>query len=816
MAQAEKAGAKANADATYQQIRQASRNATFSGEYATVNNLVLRRDAGVFTLQSGEVYFLAAANGRTSGAVFVGTGSLELSPPNDFERKSLAYFTESPGLRDTFSQLVIRFSDQTYEEIKGSPNATMSQGGPQVGRAKDAYRDKESQWRKSLRESIWGSNLHGNLDLRVLTDWYGPTRTGFFTAFVSGSRFNKLVFRMDPLGLTDLYPDQVAIDSYGNTDGGTWTAFQLAEEYRNVTTANRDRRLFDITRHTMDVSIKSLTMTVTDRMEYRPLVAGQRVLPFELFRTLRVSDVRDQSGQSLDFVQEDKDDDADFAVILPQAGEVGKTYQLTIEYAGDGALKDSGGGNFFLLPRDTWYPNNGFTAFGDRALFDLTFHFPKGNMLVGVGTLAEPEKTEGEIKTAHWTSGAVELAVAGYNYGKFKKKELVDKDTGYGVEFYANEQVPNELKDFQIYLENLRSQGYMTATTMGSISTTSMGDVALNEAQNSLKLYNLYFGKLPYTRVAMTQQPAGNFGQAWPTLVFMPYIAFMDSTQRTQLLGMTGGVDSFWKYVGPHEVAHQWWGHAVGWKSYRDQWMSEGFAEFSTSLYAQIVRKDLGQFNQMWDDQRNLITQATRLTDGKRPYTVGPISLGYRLNNGKTLNAARALIYPKGAYVLHMIRMMMFDPRNGGDKRFIEMMHEFVAAYYNQDVSTEDFKHVVEKYMTPGMDVSRNKKMDWFFDEWVDGTDIPKYQFDYQLGRTEDGKTTISGRITQSGVAKNFAMSVPVYLDFGSGWVRLGSITLVGNSSFDLPPVALQQAPKKVTLCALNDVLYTSLEVNKR
>ena len=28
-----------------------------------------------------------------------------------------------------------------------------------------------------------------------------------------------------------------------------------------------------------------------------------------------------------------------------------------------------------------------------------------------------------------------------------------------------------------------------------------------------------------------------------------------------------------------HEVAHQWWGHVVGWKSYRDQWMSESFAE---------------------------------------------------------------------------------------------------------------------------------------------------------------------------------------------------------------------------------------------
>ena len=53
----------------------------------------------------------------------------------------------------------------------------------------------------------------------------------------------------------------------------------------------------------------------------------------------------------------------------------------------------------------------------------------------------------------------------------------------------------------------------------------------------------------------------------WPTLVFMPYIAFIDTTQRTQLLGTRGGTNNFWRYVAPHEIAHQWWGHTVGWDS---------------------------------------------------------------------------------------------------------------------------------------------------------------------------------------------------------------------------------------------------------
>jgi len=90
------------------------------------------------------------------------------------------------------------------------------------------------------------------------------------------------------------------------------------------------------------------------------------VLPFDLYHTLRVSHVRDADGHDLDFVQGDKDDDADFAVIYPQPLAAGQTYTLTIEYQGDGALHDEGSGNFILGPRETWYPNNSGTQFGDN------------------------------------------------------------------------------------------------------------------------------------------------------------------------------------------------------------------------------------------------------------------------------------------------------------------------------------------------------------------------------------------------------------------------------------------------------------------
>ena len=206
-------------------------------------------------------------------------------------------------------------------------------------------------------------------------------------------------------------------------------------------------------------------------------------------------------------------------------------------------------------------------------------------------------------------------------------------------------------------------------TTLGSITTTGMADAALADAQNASRIYNMYFGKLPYTRLAMTQQPAANFGQAWPTLVYMPYLAFIDTTQRAQLLGTRGGTDTFWRYVAPHEIAHQWWGHIIGWDSYHDQWMSEGFAEFSASLYVQFIRGN-DKFIDFWEDLRKQIVEASPATKDRKPYTIGPVTQGYRLNNGKTGGAARFLIYPKGAYILHMLRMMMYAQNKGGDARF--------------------------------------------------------------------------------------------------------------------------------------------------
>ncbi len=802
-AQVKVSGQKGNQDPIYQSLRQLGKGDDFSGNYAVVNNLQLKRDAANFNLKSGELYFITPVENRVTAAVFIGDGEMSLIPPTEVEKNSIKIFTGEGGITESFNRLVLRFSDKTFEQVKSSPNATMKTGGPAASQARSAFRDHQELLRKQLRD---------NREVRTLYDIYNPAGEGFFLAFINGKRFSKLIYIIEPFGVPGATPEEVALLSYGETDGGIWLAFHHEDEFKKGTaSSSEDNRLIDITRHEIDAAIKGTNLAATDRLTFRNLHAGTRVVPFDLYRTLRVSRVQDSDGNDLNFVQEDKNEDSDFAVIMAKPLDAGQTYTISIQYEGNDALRDSGGGNFILIPRSTWYPGNANTLFAeDRAIFEMTFRYPKNYTFVGTGAPTAPDTKEGDLATAKWSSGQTELAVAGFNYGRFKKKVINDKDSGYDVEFYANTEVPDEIRDIQQQIDRLESQGMKTMTTLGSITTTGMADTALADAQNASRIYNMYFGKLPYTRLAMTQQPAANFGQAWPTLVYMPYMAFIDTTQRAQLLGTRGGTDTFWRYVAPHEIAHQWWGHVIGWDSYHDQWMSEGFAEFSASLYVQFIRGN-DKFIDFWEDLRKQIVEATPATRDRKPYTIGPVTQGYRLNNAKTGGAARFLIYPKGAYILHMLRMMMYAQNKGGDARFQTMMKDFIQTHFNKPVSTEDFKAIVEKHMTPEMNIDNNGKMDWFFNQWVYGTQVPAYKLEYNVA--SDG--TMTGKLTQSGVSDDFVMLVPLYIDMGKGWAKLGAARITGNSSIEIKGIKLPAVPKRVAVCALNDVLATSIENSK-
>ena len=777
-----RAGAQtgANSDPNYVALR----NITLGNEAVSITNFDLKRDAGTFRLNSGTVCFVPPVNGKVTGAVFAGDGAFLLNPPTETERKSLKYLTREDEFSEKFERLVLRFTDSTYDDIKkaGKP----ASGGCDAGLLKDS-------------QNTTRHRIKNNLEAELLGEILSPEPRGRFVAFIHGKRYDdKELYELDP----NANSSQVDFWTYDENKFGDWASFSFTEPHAKGTVGRPIR----IEHHQLDTKLeKSGALTGKATTTFISERNGLCVVPFALFHTLRVQSVT-ADGQPLSFIQEDKNDDADFAVILPKPLAAGDKFSITTTYGGKEAVSNEGGGNYFPIARDDWYPNGVGSSFGEYASYDMTFRIPKGMKIAATGALVS-ESNEGGQNVSVWKSETPQT-VAGFSFGRFKVEEAKLTKPEMFIQSFANEESPNWVQSLQQATSNsLPGQSPMTGVALGTMSTTSLNKKALAEGQLAEQLYSDYFGPSMFTHLKLTQQTACNFGQSWPGLVWIPICYYFDTTVRHQL-GMDWGDRGYWKVVTPHEVAHQWWGHTVGFNSYRDQWMSEGFADMSASLYLSMIEKDPKKFLTFWNDERELLLEKN--VQGYRAIDVGPLTMGYRTNNARTGGGTyRRLIYPKGAYVLHMIRMMMRDNRDG-DKRFKETMQDFVNTYRGKAATTEDFKAMVEKHMNPDMDAGGNQKIDWFFNEYIYGTQMPSYKLDHSFYTGADGTIVMSLNVTQSGVDDTFRMVVPVYLELDDGRiVFFGRMRVLGNKSeaAKVPLKGLKAKPRRALINYFDDVL---------
>jgi Peptidase family M1 domain len=446
--------------------------------------------------------------------------------------------------------------------------------------------------------------------------------------------------------------------------------------------------------------------------------------------------------------------------------------------------------------------------------YDMTFRIPKGLKIAATGVLVSESNDSGQNVTV-WRSEAPQPD-AGFNFGRLKEEQVRLTKPDYFIQSYANAEPPDWVRS--ILQEGNHSlpdepgshwgvMNHADGPVLGEMNTTSLNKKALAEAQLATGLYTEYFGPSLFKHLQITQQTACDFGQSWPELVWIPICYYFDTTVRHQL-GLDWGDRGYWKVVAPHEVSHQWWGNTVGFANERDQWMSEGFADMSASLYLSMVEKSPRKFIDFWNDERQLLLE--RNAQGFRAIDVGPLTMGYRAGNSRTgFDVARRLIYPKGAYVLHMLRMMMHDNRTG-DQLFKQTMQDFVKTYSGKAAATEDFKAMVEKHMTPEMDLDGNHRMDWFFNEYVYGTQLPSYQADASFDIGSDGDIVMNIKIAQSGVDQTFRMLVPIYLEFDDGRVLfIGRAHLTGNGAADqkIPLKGLKTKPRRAMINYFDDVL---------
>ena len=748
-----------------------------SGDAFTIEGVTIKRQEGEFNLHKGTVYLYPAVNGHITGAVFLGTGSFHLKPPGASEQKSLAIHLKSNEMNQDVSTVVMRFTDGTAEELRKASTGSAAH----LPAADSAAATLVTAFHKKINT---------NIDSRILQDVLSDKPGGLFLAsFHESGLFGKsFLYIVDPQGAPAAAPDEIALATYDENKFEVWTAFHPITPF--------DPRLHGaaahITEHTLDTTIeKNGFLRASAITTFTAWHDNTRIVPLNLYGKLRVTGVYGPRGEPLDFIQENEDLDPQFAVLLSEPLGQGKSISIRTDYSGKEVVLPEGEGNYFPsgAARDDWYPN-GYEGFGSFSTFRMTFHVPKGLVLVGTGQRIS-SKDEGAQTVSVWQTDAP-IAVAGFNLGAFKESDTKTQ-SGFGVEAYANTELPD-------FVRGAANGG------LGTLATTPALKHALAEGSASMDIFTNFFGPLSYNHVALTQQTNCFYGQSWPELVYLPICYFWDDTIK-QRFGLLDSDRSYWTTVAPHEVSHQWWGHTVGFTSYRDQWMSEGFADFSASLYLLYTQPDMNAYRDYWSTMRHRILDKN--PQGVRPIDVGALTMGARLNSEKQgEDIYSKLVYSKGAYVMHMLEMMYWTPEMK-EEPLKKSMREFVNTYRGRSATTEEFKASLEKTMPPWMDIDKNKSLDWFFNAYVYGTELPRYTISSEFSQKE-GKTFVHLKLTQSNVSDNFHMLVPVYIDLGNGSVtRLFNVPMKANQTIDktLSLGTLPAMPKRLLLNYNYDLL---------
>jgi hypothetical protein len=743
---------------------------------ASVTNLVIVRDRIKIVFDLGTLHFTQPVNGIVFGAVFSGQGHLQMSPPNPQEAQQLQLFTKQSELNLTFSEAAFTFTDKTFDEIAakvqwGSAKAT---NDDLLASRILAGEDSDAEFLPRLFKSVMGSDR--SKSALFLADVKTDDR-GWVQAEYDASEPEEVsIGRWASLGVGKYFDVWMSFPSNGRSSSDAF----------DVPFAKAD---YVIRSYDMDVRVtSSAELSATSKTKIETQWSGERVLLFGLDSNLRVEKVSDEKGTAIPFIQarERKDRNQSygdyFAVILPEPTQARQTMVLTIQYSGKRAIQSAGAGVYFPESYG-WYParltsrTNG-DEFAGRFDWDIRFRSPKKFSSIVTGNKIS-EDTQGSDVITEWKSD-LPMAVAGFAYGDFKvyKEKVGDIE----VQVYANNQPDDQMAQ----LERIAQERDIP---IGLLNPSSMASTIGNEMGNALRTFINYYGPFPYKQLAITSIPAG-YGQGWPGLIYLSIITFLDGTQRHELGIPPGSRDT--EFFRAHETSHQWWGHRVGWKSYHDQWLSEGFATFSGNLYAQLRDGQKEYLDRLRTDKRDLLGKDDHLHVID---SVGPIWMGYRTTSsiglwrGQTDTAV--IMYNKGGYVLGMLRMMLADSRSQDpDARFKSMMQDFCKTFDNKPASTEDFKAIAEKHMTQAMDLGGNHKLDWFFNEYVYGTGIPHYEFHYETKDAGNGQWTVSGTIKRSGVPEPWTDAIPLFMERNGQMTRVGLISAVKADtpfSFNLP-----------------------------
>ena len=766
----------------------------------------LRIDRFEFELSDGDLY-LVPVSGRTPISIYIGHGLVRAYPPNGVEHQQLRKLIDEDFLEEEFTRFVFWSSGSVNERLQSLTDDTP---GRQIKKAADLLSDRRknlleqqlsnpdsrllmSLWRPdddSSPPSLQSSYFYAEIDSRD-HDWFSIEVEPFQLEEVSVARFRRRY------NLNDIWMGTHAVTDFGESSYKlAFAGFQRDPEKLGPVNPDKDTKgdwdyrdfglqlrpdrpeyeqwnqRVNIARTDVDIALKSngdATASISLLVEALEPLATIRL---QISSVLEATDVRWRtttpidaddvravnllqqtdpsgetnepekptpiSGEPLHFVQEKhsrrmRDDRYEpwLTIMLPRQVKTGELFLIDIAYEGELVERLRSNQEFVLKDTIHWIPRHPHNR---RSKFNLTFRVPERYRIASGGFL-EKELVEGNTRILQWLIDQPVRGTMAFHYGQFEVDE-VSLDDLPSISIYANRH----------------HRGFSPGAR----------EKTLEDLIGSIRTYSNYFGPYPFDSLLVTEtQNSG--GQAFPGLVLLTFQAFG---------GLHTGEEELFR---SHEVAHQWWGASVDWENYRDQWITEGFANYSAALYSLVGLGDEDQFLDMLDAWRLDVLGEINIGQGIglkrygfRPAVIresdghqsGPLVAGFRLQTVDTPFDYRLIVYEKGAFILHMLRMLLIDFETGSDAKFKELMRSFMRTHAGGVANTAAFEVAVTKAF--------GEPMDWFFDQWVYGTDVPVYRPELTVSQLSDAESPfiLHGSIRQERVPSDFRMPVPIHLEF--------------------------------------------------
>ncbi len=774
---------------------------------------------------NGKLAFTEDICGRITGAFFDGEGEIRLRPPNHVERGSLTLFTGMAILEEQITSAYLRFNDDTAAALQ-------------------PFLLPSSENEDFVKEWTDPSHLLADFDaLRLLLDFshFLPSNGAadpnlkfqpLLHAHLLGKKLGAFEVFWDASSAEPLWAGQSRVKN-NLLFFDIWTSFAPSNAGDRTTTPAKDMAVNDATieRFRIKASVQPPTrLQASAELNLRVHSGGQRTVIFELSRYLKIEAI-EADGRPVDFIQNPSIEGSHLqrkgndlvAVIFPAPLAAGQELKLHFTYAGD-VLSDAGNGLLYVGERGMWYPNLGLSP----AQFEMEFHYPAEWTLLATGKQMTPSTNAvptvngdpSPEKVSLWITDRP-IPVAGFNLGKYVRAEakagniLVEAFGTKGVEktFPKAQSELVEQPTFQS-AHPRRTVGPMVVSPPPPSPARDVQAVA-DGAAKAIQNFSQWFGPYPYSSLALTQLP-GDLSQGWPGLVFLSSFAFLSPQEQTDLRldPVTRELD---RQVLVHETAHQWWGDLVLWKTYRDQWIAEGLANYASLLM--LERENPAQFRQVLEKYRHDLLSTN--PDGEHLRDAGPVTLGQRLESSHFPGGYEAISYERGTWLFNMLRCMLRDAnlrdsgsrdstskapetvshsRNGhanspadADEPFFRALRKIQQRYAGKKLSTVEMLQVFEEELPRPLWYDQRRKLDWFLDGWINGTAIPDLEVrDVKISdhataehatadhataeKPTGGKATgrgvnaaVSGIIVQKDAPEDLVTAVPLYAQTGSG-----------------------------------------------